>query len=258
MESHMADRRELNIHYLPQFVAESDLAGSTVVVVDLLRASTTICHALEAGAISVRPFLTIDETVAAAAEYERSQVVLGGERGGRRIEGFDLGNSPPTYTPNIVFGRHVLFTTTNGTKALHHARLAERVLIGAAVNRRAVAEAVSTAPRVDILCAGTGGQKTREDVLAAGAIAQALMANRPWQSNEWADAALGEWEELTTTARALGRTASEQLAQELRHTPGGKNLLAIGQDDDLPLCAQLDTLAVVPEWDRETGQIRLV
>lgn len=244
----------LAVHYLPQFVAETDLAGCVVVVVDLLRASTTICQALASGASCVVPCLEVDETFAKAGQYVRSHVVLGGERGGELIEGFDLGNSPAEYTPDLVFGRTVLFTTTNGTRALAHARLANRVLIGAAVNRQAVVEAVADANRVEILCAGTGGNVTREDILAAGAIVDQLSTK---ETNEWAEAARREWQELETTARALGRSVSAQFATELRETQGGKNLLALGFDSDLELCAQLDTLSVVPELDRATGQIRL-
>jgi len=243
---------QLHVHYLPQFVDETELAGSTVIVVDLLRASTTICQALAAGAKCVVPSVEVDETFAKAKQYSRSEIVLGGERGGERIEGFDFGNSPTEYTADQVFGRTVLFTTTNGTRALAHAHLAERTLVGAAVNRSAIAKAVATAERVDILCAGTGGKVTREDILAAGAIASQLGAST---TNEWSAAACREWTELVNTARALGRRTSEQFAVELRDTLGGRNLLALGYDDDLEFCAQLDMFDVVPEMDRQSGQI---
>ncbi|NOY30642.1 MAG: 2-phosphosulfolactate phosphatase [Planctomycetes bacterium] len=251
---------ELNVHYLPQFVAESELAGSVVVVVDLLRASTTICHALASGANSVVPCLEIDEAWAKAKQFSRDEIVLGGERGGEQIEGFDLGNSPADYTADQVFGRTVLFTTTNGTRALAHARLASRVFIGAANNRAALVETLADSPRIDILCAGTDGKITREDNLAAGAICDGLLSQAsasPWQTNEWAQAALGEWQELKNLAQAEGRTASEQLALELCVTPGGMNLLVLGYDTDLVLCAQLDTLDVVPEMDLGSGELRL-
>ena len=250
------------VHYLPHFVAESDLAGSTVIVVDLLRASTTICLALANGAKCVIPSVEVDETFAKAAAHvkkhgSRDEILLGGERGGQPIEGFDLGNSPLDYTADQVFGQTVLFTTTNGTKALAHAHLADRTLIGAAVNRQAVAQSVANAPRVDILCAGTGGKVTREDILAAGAIASQIKAlHENCSSNEWCDAACREWQELLTTAHALNRTPSEQFAIELRDTLGGKNLLALGYDRDLPFCAQLDTQDVVPKLNRPTGQIK--
>lgn len=260
-QSDFPDPLKLAVHYLPQFVAESDLADSTVVVVDLLRASTTICHALSAGAKSVVPCVELADAWAKAESYDRSAVLLGGERGGERIEGFDLGNSPAEYTADQVFNRKVLFTTTNGTKALAHARLARQVLIGATTNRRSLVATIANHPEIDILCAGTGGKVTREDVLAAGSISAELVRRtsaQQWETNEWAAAAIGEWEELVTLAQASSRTVSDQFALELRDTIGGRNLLAIGQDADLPLCAQLDVLDVVPALDQATGEIGLL
>ena len=254
----------LSVHYLPQFVAEADLAESVVVIVDLLRASTTICQALAAGAKCVVPSVEVDETFAKAADFSRDEILLGGERGGQQIEGFDLGNSPAEYTADQVFDRTVLFTTTNGTKALAHARLAQRILIGATVNRQAIVDTLANARQVDILCAGTGGKVTREDILAAGAMVHSLtttshqLHTTPYTTNEWAEAASREWQELLTTARAFNRTTSQQFALELRDTLGGKNLLVIGHDDDLVFCARLDTHDVVPELDQTTGHIRLL
>lgn len=249
----------LNVHYLPQFVDASALAESVVVVVDQLRASSTICHALSAGAKCVMPFVEIDETLSMAEEFSPGEFVLGGERGGKRIPGFQLGNSPTEYTPEKVFGQTVLFTTTNGARAMDHARLAERVLIGATVNRQAIVTELADTRRVDVLCAGTNGAVTREDILAAGAIAEGLLHRfeDEYETNEWADAARREWQELLGTAHALGRSPSEQLTRELRETTGGKNLLDLGYDFDLDICAQLDTLAIVPELDLATGAIRI-
>ncbi len=110
------DERVLNVFDLPQNIDPLALAGSVVVVIDLLRASTTICQALASGAREVVPFLEVDETLAAAAKCERSDIVLGGERSGGKIKGFDLGNSPAEYTCETVGGRRVLITTTNGTR----------------------------------------------------------------------------------------------------------------------------------------------
>jgi 2-phosphosulfolactate phosphatase len=247
----------LHVHYLPQFVRETELADAAVVVIDLLRASTTVCHALAAGAKDVVPHVEVDAVLHAAPSYLRSEVLLGGERGGQLITGFDIGNSPAEYTPQVVFGRRILFTTTNGTRAIHHARLASRVVMGAIANVAALAESLAGESIIHLLCAGTGGHVSRDDLLAAGAIADRLCAARPYDLNEGALATQGEWQELVNTAAALDRTVSAQLAVELRDTPGGKNLLAIGHDDDLVVCAQLDSRPVVPELDRQQGCLRL-
>ncbi|TWT87416.1 putative 2-phosphosulfolactate phosphatase [Pseudobythopirellula maris] len=254
--------KKLEAHYLPQFVREEDLVGSVVVVIDLLRASTTIATALAAGAAEVRPYLEVGDVVRAAEQLSgesESPLMLAGERGCQRIEGFHLGNSPSEYTAERVFGARLLFTTTNGTRALQHARLAERVAVGCVANLTALAESLQGAGSVALLCAGTNAHVSREDRLAAGAIAHRLeeLEGEPRERSEPADAVLREWQELLTTARALGRSASEQLAVELRDTPGGKNLLKVGHDDDLIHCAQVDTLSVVPGFDPKSGRITL-
>ena len=251
------DERILNVYDLPQNVDPMELAGSVVVVIDLLRASTTICQALAAGAREVVPFLEVDETLAAAAKCDRSGVVLGGERSGGKIKGFDLGNSPSEYTPETVGGKRVFITTTNGTRALHHARLGNRVLVGAFVNLSAVAQSVKVEPRVDILCAGTGGAATREDILAAGALVHLLThsSSTPFSKNAAASQEKLEWERVLAAAAASSRAIPDQVAIELRDTTGGRNLLGIGLGQDLVDCAQVDQLSIVPEFDVRAGRI---
>jgi 2-phosphosulfolactate phosphatase len=240
---------QINVHKLPRHVAEHELAGSAVVVIDVLRASTTICQALSSGAREVVPFLEVEDAIAAWARGDRSEIVLGGERRGKRIDGFDLGNSPSEYTPAAVRGRRVFITTTNGTRALRHVHLARRVLVGAFVNLSAVALALKDEPRVDILCAGTDGSETREDILAAGALVSRLVERSPRRSqkSDGAESAQREWEHVLSVAATNGRSASEQLAIEFRQAPGGRNLLEIGLDRDLVDCAQIDRLNLVPE-----------
>jgi 2-phosphosulfolactate phosphatase len=252
-------RRYVNVYHLPRDVEPVKLAGSVVVVIDLLRASSTICQALASGAIEVVPFLEVDETLAAAAKCDRLDVVLGGERGGQRIPGFDLGNSPSEYTAQVVGGRRVFMTTTNGTRALFHARVGRRVLVGAFVNLSAVSDAVRNEPQVDILCAGTGGDATREDIIAAGALVHSLtqLGRNSLIKNSAADEAESAWENVLALASSTGRTISEQVARELRDTAGGHNLLAIGLEQDLVQCAKVDHLDVVPELDAELWRIHL-
>lgn len=241
----------LNVYTLPSLIDEQQLVGSAVIVIDLLRATTTICHALASGAKEVVPFREIDETLAAAERAGRANVVLGGERGGRRIDGFDLGNSPTEYTPPKVEGRSVIITTTNGTRALYHARLAKRVIVGAIVNLSTVVAAVMDEPRVDIVCAGTGGEETFEDILAAGAMVTKLCdaAGIDWQLNASARVAADAWQQLLRNATTVGHTPSEQLAIALRDTLGGRNLIEVGLGDDLADCAAIDRLAIAPELD---------
>ncbi len=247
----------LRVHFLPQFVAEAEMAGGTVVVVDLLRASTTICQALASGAREIVPFVEVELAAQAASDYGRDKVLLGGERGGARIEGFDLGNSPVEYTSEVVFNRTILFTTTNGTRALDHARRADQVVLGAMVNLSAVVAFLQQIPQVHILCAGTRGQVTREDILAAGAIVHNLLALKGvrWELSEEAKQAQVAWGGVLNAARVASRSPSSQLAIELQETPGGRNLIAIGQDDDLAECAQIDRFEIVPRFDPVASRI---
>lgn len=239
--------QDVLVHNLPEEIAPAELAGSTVVVIDLLRASSTICQALSAGATEIVPFLEIEDALS-VAERDRKNVVLGGERGGKRIDGFDLGNSPSEYTQPSVGGRRVFLTTTNGTRALDHARQARRVVVGSFLNLSAVVASIRDEPRVDILCAGTNGRESREDILAAGAMVERLVTRdrSAWKLNDTAEAALAEWNKR-----------GDDLAVELRSTPGGRNLLAIGMDHDLVDCACVDALAIVPELDIPAWRITL-
>jgi 2-phosphosulfolactate phosphatase len=250
---------QIRVHFLPAAVDPAALAGGVTIVIDQLRASSTICQALASGAECVVPFLQVDEALAAADAFGRDRALLGGERHGKIIDRFDLGNSPLEYRPEVIAGRRLFFTTTNGTRAMLHARYAVRTLIGSALNRRAVAEAAD-ALQVDILCAGTGGEETAEDILAAGAIAATLHelfpSGPPVNSHAGTAAALDAWEAVLVAAEVTGCTPSQQLAIAMRDAPGGRNLLEIGHDYDLEACAQLDSLDVVPELNHATGEIR--
>lgn len=242
--------RQLRVHKLPREVTPDELAGSTVVVIDLLRATSTICQALAAGATEVVPYLEIEEALAAAAK-DRANVVLGGERHGMRIDGFDLGNSPSEYTPESVAGRRVIITTTNGTRALDHSRQAARVILGSFLNLSAVVASLQEATRVDILCAGTDGQETQEDILAAGGIVHCLcyLPDADFDLSDSATMAGRDWSLVMTKAQLADRSCESQIALTLRETAGGMNLLSIGHDHDLIDCARIDALTVVPELD---------
>ena len=121
---------KLATYFLPTLVGPGELDGETAVVIDLLRASTTICHALAAGATAVVPCLEVEEAKRIDAMLPPGKAILGGEREGVRIPGFDLGNSPDEFRPDTVGGRTVVFTTTNGTRAMNECRRAAQVFIG--------------------------------------------------------------------------------------------------------------------------------
>src|SRR5689334_6813737 len=208
-------QQRINVHYLPTEVDERELEGSAVAVIDVLRATSTICQALASGACEVVPFVEIDEARAAAERAGRANVVLGGERKGLPIDGFDLGNSPAEYSANRVGGRSVYITTTNGTRALQHARLAKRVVAASFLNLSAVVASLRNEPKVDMLCAGTDGTNTSEDILLAGAIVWRLTEGdaRPPVMNEQARAARREWQQVVD-ATGRGEGSVEQVVTD--------------------------------------------
>jgi len=251
----------LNVYDLPTSFAPEELTGGVAVVIDVLRASTTIIHALEAGAAQVIPCLEVEDARAAALGLAREEVVLGGERGGVAIDGFDLANSPTDYTPDRVAGRTVVFTTTNGTRAILQSRLADRVLIGAFANAAAVAAELAGCERIHLVCAGTRGEYGHDDVLLAGLLVELVLqrADLAYQLNAQALTARQYWSGSFAFPAVPGAEAPgpEVLAEELRNSVGGRNLTALGQGDDLLTAAQIDRFRSVPELDRRTFRIRL-
>jgi 2-phosphosulfolactate phosphatase len=189
---------------------------------------------------------------------------LGGERGGLKIDGFDFGNSPSDYTSATVGHKSLVFTTTNGTRAMLHAREADEIWLAALVNLSAVVGRCAERKRIDLLCAGTGGKITREDVLLAGAIVARLTApagNRHRSAtalnaivvNDQAAIARDAW--LMAVAEPGEQPLAERLRKELRQTQGGRNLAALALEADLADAAAIDRYAIVPRFDPHSGRI---
>ena len=237
------------VYLLPEHVEPGRLGRGIAVVIDVLRASTTITWALAAGATRIIPCLEVDEARRLAAARSDEPVVLGGERGGQAIDAFDLDNSPASYTPESVSGRTIVFTTTNGTKALWACSAAGRVLVAGFANINSVIETlVDDARPVVLCCAGTDGAASSEDSLCAGALVAGLEAAGGKVENEAAELAREQF-------RRQARTRAGFL-QALADSPGGKNLQRIGCADDIELAAEWDRHAVVGEFDSTKGEIR--
>lgn len=149
--------------------------GTDAVIIDVLRATTTLTTALLHGARAVLPVATPEQAFALRARHPGA--LLCGEREGRRIEGFDLGNSPAEYGFEVVGGRTLVFASTNGSLALLRAAHARRRLLAAFVNASAVARALAGAPRVVMLCAGKLGRFCLEDAACAGWLCRRLEAD---------------------------------------------------------------------------------
>ena len=252
----------LNVHWLPTLVAPEALAGSTVVVIDVLRASTTICQALEAGAREVIPCLEVEDALAAAARLPDDRVVLGGERNGLPIAGFDLGNSPIEYTPQAVGGRTIVLTTTNGTRAMAQCRQASRILIGAFVNATAVYQELVGQPRIDLISAGSRGQRSRDDELFAGLLTTWLdrHSGTDYRLNNPAQEARQTWLSTPAATYTPGSSPTDPkvIAPLLTKSIAGQRLSEINRQADILFAAQLDRFRTVPELDVSTFRIRHV
>ncbi|HUY93210.1 MAG TPA: 2-phosphosulfolactate phosphatase [Pirellulales bacterium] len=257
--------KSLRVHFLPSLTSADELAGGAVVVIDVLRATTTIIHAVAAGAREVIPCLEIEDARRMAAGFPPGAALLGGERGGVKIDGFDLGNSPEEYNRATVGGKVVVLTTTNGTRAMMLCRQAKRVLVGAFVNASAVARALAQEEQVHLLCAGTEGKITREDVLFAGRVAYRLLGELAGSKPEQNDPCRLARESYQNLLSADGIDLSagpdsrfEEIAaltQELRHSHGGRNLIDVGLEYDIGVAAQVDRFTIVPELSLESWSI---
>src|SRR5687767_4329344 len=189
----------MDVLLTPGELVPSEIAGRTVVVLDVLRASTTIAEALAAGARALFPVATIEEAIGLARTLGREEVLLAGERKALPIEGFDLGNSPGEFTPERVGGKIVVMSTTNGTLAITAAAGSERVVVGSWLNFQAVVDELARSGAEPVLlCAGRERGFGLEDAVCAGQMAAALMKALPeveWKMNDGAVAALALAEE---------------------------------------------------------------
>lgn len=237
----------INSFFLPTLAEPEYFAGKTVIVIDVLRATTTLAHAFASGASVVRPCRDVEQARQLATHH--TDALLCGERHEQRVEGFDLGNSPGDYTPDVVNQRSLIFTTTNGTAAIDHCRSASRLLLAAFVNLSAICEAVADVESVEIVCAGTRGEITLEDVLLAGAIASRL-SHKPGdeqiQRNDQTQLAAGLWD-----------SARLPLPEWLERSQGGRNLIKSGFRPDILFAADVDRFDVVPRFCNESSIIRL-
>lgn len=234
--------RSLSVHFLPALFQPDEVRGGTVVVVDILRASTTISHALANGAHAIVPCGSVDEALQIRTQYPSGMSLLGGERSGVKIDGFDLSNSPDDYGRSIVADKVIGFTTTNGTKALLRSEQADAVMIGAFVNITRVWHRLLADSRpVHIVCAGTDGCITGEDVLFAGALAHRLTdsATAAFAVDDSCQIAIDHW----LCHCGTGDSAAVEAA--LKQSRGGQNLLRLGYDHDITTAAAIDSVAAL-------------
>jgi 2-phosphosulfolactate phosphatase len=201
------------------------LQASACVVIDVIRATSTIVTALASGTRSVFAVAKVED----ALEWKAAnpEAILAGERGGQPLEGFDLGNSPEDFTPERVKGRRIILTTTNGTQALAACLGARTVIAGALLNLDAVAARLrEVGPPWIIVCAGCNGEFGVDDAIVAGALAEALDQDHYFVP--------------------LWRSVRRELTETLTNCEAGRELQRVGLEKDIPFCAKLNQYSIVP------------
>ncbi|MBU4602811.1 2-phosphosulfolactate phosphatase [bacterium] len=224
--------------FIPEEIKNKELAGKLVVVIDVLRASSTIVTALANGCNGFIPILSPEQAKEEAQQFEKERVLLGGEREGKKIESFDLGNSPREYKREVVKDKTIIFSTTNGVKTLEMVKDARRIIIGSFLNLQAVCNyCTNYQGDILIICAGKEGQFSLEDAACAGMIINSLRDVFPGGHQE-VDANL--------TAQLLYGKFGNNILEILRKSQHGRYLESIGLGKDLKFCSQLDFFPIVP------------
>ncbi len=216
--------------------------NTTTIVVDVLRATSVIITALKNGAKSVVPVISVEEALETRKKLEN--VILGGERRARKIEGFDLSNSPCEYTHTAVHDKNVIITTTNGTKAIKRSSAANQVYIGGFLNALAVSsKACQIGDDVVIVNAGTNGHFSMDDFIASGAIIKELIQQTDCKLSDLAQTALLTYENYPDIFSYIEKAHHYKILMEL------------GLEADIQYCMQKDIYDLVPEY--KNGIIKL-
>lgn len=232
---------KLFVYHTPERTPTTELPDCAVVI-DVLRATTTIATALNAGAEAVQAFSNIEDLMRQSESWSADKRLRAGERGGVMIEGFDLGNSPLAYQPATVKDKRLFLTTTNGTRALRRVEKSSQVITAAQINRRsAVNYLLKTQPEtVWLVGSGWQGDYSVEDTACAGAIAQSIIQQSDMSLMDLCgnDEVIG--------AIALYEQWQDDLLNVFRQCSHGQRLLKLDGDKDLQYCSQTDTMDVLP------------
>ena len=228
----------IDLYFTPSEIQDSDLADKLVIVVDVLRASTTAAVALANGAREIIPVASIDAAGELKQKLGKEHVLLCGEREGVKIEGFDLGNSPAEYESKVVKDKALIFCSTNGSKAMLKGSQGALCLVGGLINLSEILRFILREEKeLTIICSGSAGKFSFEDAVAGGKYISDLekKLGRELDKNDGARAAL-----------YLFRREEADLYSALRNSFHGKYLVTLGFEADIREAAKLDSVPVVP------------
>ncbi len=211
------------------------IKDKTVVVIDVLRATSVMITAIANGAKCFIPVISVKEAKKKAGKMKENETLFAGERNTKIIDGFDLGNSPQEYTAHKVSGKTIIMTTTNGTKALNKVKNAGKVLIGAFLNATAVAKEIENDNEVVLICSGTNNSFSLDDGMCAAMIVDLLSQKTEIKLSDFAISML--------KAYSCGKDDLKKLLAGCYHL----NLLkSRGFEDDVNYCLQVDKYDMVP------------
>lgn len=232
---------KLFVYHTPELTPK-DQVPDCAIAVDVLRATSTIATVLSAGGEAVQVFSDLDELIAVSEAWPSQKRLRAGERGGGKVTGFELGNSPLDCTPELVEGRRLFISTTNGTRALKRVQDSATVLTAAFINRAAVVQYLLEKQPEIVWIVGSGweGSYSLEDTACAGAIAHSVVEKSQLPPEELAG------NDEVISAIALYSQWQNNLLGLFHHASHGKRLLRLECYEDLKYCSQTDVLTVLP------------
>jgi len=217
----------------PALIDQFDVSEAIVVVIDILRATTTMCVAFDNGVELMVPVAHIEE----CAAYKDHGYLIAGERSGEQLEGFDFGNSPFSYTPEAVAGKRIAITTTNGTRAIKAAqeRNARAIVVGAFSNISTLAHwLIRQNEHVCLLCAGWRDNLTLEDTIFAGALARKLRNH------------FNRFQDTCLVAETLFSSANNRKRYFFRNSSHYRRLIHLNLQEEVKYAMRRDTHPVIP------------
>ncbi len=227
----------VDIQFLPSPL-NGNLLANRVVVIDVLRATSVMVHALSEGALEIIPAATVEEAFQRVKSFPSGTTLLGGERSSRKIEGFDLGNSPKEYVADRVRGKRLILTTTNGTRAFHFVSSGEEIMVGSFFNMGAVVERCFKLDRdLVIFPSGDKGNFSLEDTVCGGMLVDLIIkgGKNPIALTD-----------ASHTAHILYQRFKGNLLEAFHLSHHGRELIDLGLEEDLLYCSQIDITDIVP------------
>jgi 2-phosphosulfolactate phosphatase len=225
--------KNLDVCLTPALIPLYNVEDYIVVVIDIFRATSSICYGIENGAEAIIPVSEVEEC--AAYREKGFDHLLAAERNGEVVAGFDFGNSPFSYTKEKVSGKTVVLTTTNGTHALHLSRKAKKIVIGSFLNLTSLCNWLKTQNEsILLVCAGWKNNFNLEDTLFAGAVVEQLK-----ESGYTLD-------DPAMAANDLFQIGKNDISQYLSKTSHGERLKKLGIEKDITFCLQVDITTAIP------------